>query len=117
MTQILENLVWDRGNEPIEYQGFSAFTKHHLPKFDGKFNLEGAQRWITEIENIFNAMGCHEEHKVITSMLWHRNPIFMWHDTSITTMDVNGICGLLITKSDVTGKLSLLTIDIHVSLH
>ncbi|XP_027941114.1 uncharacterized protein LOC114194909 [Vigna unguiculata] len=64
MTQILKNLVCDRGNEPIEYRGLSAFTKHHPPKFEGKFNPEGAQRWITEIEKIFNAMGCHEEHKV-----------------------------------------------------
>ncbi|XP_027927647.1 uncharacterized protein LOC114184538 [Vigna unguiculata] len=64
MTQILENLVRDRGNEPIEYRGLFAFTKHHPPKFEGKFNPEGAQRWITEIKKIFNAMGCHKEHKV-----------------------------------------------------
>jgi len=64
MTQILENLVRDRGNEPIEYRVLSAFTKHHPHKFEGKFNPEGAQRWITEIEKIFNAIGCHEEHKV-----------------------------------------------------
>jgi len=64
MTEILENLVQDRGNEPAEYRGLSTFTKYHPLKFDEKFNLEGAQRWIIGIEKISNDMGCHEEHTV-----------------------------------------------------
>ncbi|XP_027337103.1 uncharacterized protein LOC113850756 [Abrus precatorius] len=50
--------------EPTEYRGLSSFTKHDPPKFEGKFDPEGSQRWIADIEKIFNAMGCREEHKV-----------------------------------------------------
>ncbi|XP_027343040.1 uncharacterized protein LOC113855608 [Abrus precatorius] len=49
--------------EPAEYQGLSAFTGHDPPKFEGEFNPEGAQRWLANVEKVFNAMGCREEHK------------------------------------------------------
>ncbi|XP_027364556.1 uncharacterized protein LOC113871655 [Abrus precatorius] len=64
MTQILETMVHNQGRESVEYQGLSAFTRHDPPKFEGGFNLEGAQRWLADVEEVFNAMGCHEEHKV-----------------------------------------------------
>ena len=64
MTQVLEVLAQDRGAEPVEYRGLSAFTRHHPPKFEGKFNPEGARQWISEVEKVFVAMGCLEEHKV-----------------------------------------------------
>nr|KYP48551.1 hypothetical protein KK1_029784 [Cajanus cajan] len=65
MTQVLESLVQDRDVEPLEYRGLYAFTRHNLPRFEGNFDLEGAQRWILKIKRIFNALGCREEHKVI----------------------------------------------------
>ncbi|XP_027368252.1 uncharacterized protein LOC113874223 [Abrus precatorius] len=42
MTQVLEALVHDQDAKPAEYRGLSAFTKHNLPKFEGKFDPEGA---------------------------------------------------------------------------
>ncbi|XP_027341827.1 uncharacterized protein LOC113854794 [Abrus precatorius] len=64
MAQILETLVHNQGGEPTEYRELSAFTSHDPPKFEGGFNPEGAQRWLANVEKVFNAMGCREEHKV-----------------------------------------------------
>ncbi|XP_027343110.1 uncharacterized protein LOC113855679 [Abrus precatorius] len=44
-------------------RGLSAFTRHNPPKFEGRFNPEGAQRWVADVEKIFYAMGCREENK------------------------------------------------------
>ncbi|XP_027337039.1 uncharacterized protein LOC113850671 [Abrus precatorius] len=38
--------------------------EHHPPKFEEEFDPEGAWRWITDIERIFNAIDCREEHNV-----------------------------------------------------
>ncbi|XP_027338011.1 uncharacterized protein LOC113851932 [Abrus precatorius] len=64
MAQIVETLVHNQGGEPAEYRGLSAFTRHHPPKFEGGFNPEGGQKWLADVEKVFNTMGCHEEHKV-----------------------------------------------------
>ena len=50
--------------EPTEYRGLMAFRKNHPPKFSGDYDPEGARLWLAEIEKIFEAMGCLEEHKV-----------------------------------------------------
>ncbi|XP_027355489.1 uncharacterized protein LOC113865254 [Abrus precatorius] len=63
MAQIPETLVHNQGGESAEYRGLSAFTRHDPPKFEGGFNLEGAQRWLANAEKVFNAMRCREEHK------------------------------------------------------
>ncbi|XP_027337049.1 uncharacterized protein LOC113850685 [Abrus precatorius] len=64
MAQIVEAMVHNQGRELAEYRGLSAFTRHDPPKFEGGFNPEGAQRWVVDVEKIFNAMGCREENKV-----------------------------------------------------
>ncbi|XP_027348013.1 uncharacterized protein LOC113859436 [Abrus precatorius] len=64
IAQMLEALVHNQGGESAEYRGLSAFTRHDPPKFEGGFNPEGAQRWVADVEKVFNAMGCREEHKV-----------------------------------------------------
>ncbi|XP_027357208.1 uncharacterized protein LOC113866586 [Abrus precatorius] len=64
IAQMLEALVRNQGREPVEYRGLSAFTRHDPPKFEGGFNPKGAQRWVADVEKVFNAMGCREEHKV-----------------------------------------------------
>ncbi|XP_027357215.1 uncharacterized protein LOC113866596 [Abrus precatorius] len=64
MTQVLETLAHNQEAEPAEYRRLSYFTRHNPPKFEGKFDPEGAQRWIADVEKIFHAMGCREEHKV-----------------------------------------------------
>ncbi|XP_027357213.1 uncharacterized protein LOC113866593 [Abrus precatorius] len=64
IAQMLEALVHNQGGEPAEYRGLSAFTRHDPLKFEGGFNLKGSQRWVADVEKVFNAMGCREEHKV-----------------------------------------------------
>ncbi|XP_027356734.1 uncharacterized protein LOC113866043 [Abrus precatorius] len=65
MAQLLEAMVHNQGGELAKYQGLSAFTRHNPLKFEGGFNPKGAQRWVANVEKIFNAMGCHEEYKVV----------------------------------------------------
>ncbi|XP_027337238.1 uncharacterized protein LOC113850923 [Abrus precatorius] len=64
MAQILEAIVHNQGGESAEYRGLSTFTRHDPPKFEGGFNPKGAQRWVADVEKIFNAMGCREENKI-----------------------------------------------------
>ena len=64
MTTVLENMNQNQVNEPAEYKGLTTFRQNHPPKFNGNFDPEGAKRWLAEIEKIFRAMGCLEEHKV-----------------------------------------------------
>ncbi|XP_027362448.1 uncharacterized protein LOC113870050 [Abrus precatorius] len=64
MAQILEAMVHNQGRELAEYRGLYAFTRHDSPRFEGGFNPEGAQKWVADVEKIFNVMGCHEENKV-----------------------------------------------------
>ncbi|XP_027364319.1 uncharacterized protein LOC113871422 [Abrus precatorius] len=57
-------MVHNQGGELAEYRGLSAFTRHDPPKFEGGFNPEVAQRWVADVEKMFNVIGCHEENKV-----------------------------------------------------
>ena len=59
-----ENLNQNQGNEPAEYKGLTTFRQNHPLKFSGNFDPDGAKLWLEEIETIFEAMGCLEEHKV-----------------------------------------------------
>ncbi|MCI85536.1 hypothetical protein A2U01_0106815, partial [Trifolium medium] len=40
------------------------FMKHKPTLFTGGYNPEGAAKWVEEVEIIFDAMGCTEEHKI-----------------------------------------------------
>ena len=68
MTTVLENMHQtmnqNQVNEPAEYKGLTTFRQNNPPKFYGNFDPEGAKLWLAEIEKIFRAMGCLEEHKV-----------------------------------------------------
>ena len=64
MTEVLENMNQNQGNEPAEYKGLTTFRQNHPLKFNGNFDPDGAKLWLEEIETIFEAMGCLEEHKV-----------------------------------------------------
>ena len=64
MADLLEHMVNRGGGEPAEFRGLSAFQKQQPPKFSGGYNPEGAKSWVAQIEKIFQAMGCPEEHKV-----------------------------------------------------
>ncbi|MCI65202.1 GRAS family transcription factor, partial [Trifolium medium] len=41
------------------------FMKHNPKLFKGGYNPEGAVKWVEEVEIIFEAMGCTEEHKIV----------------------------------------------------
>ena len=64
----LEKLTENQTNEPTEYKGLMTFRQNQPLKFSGNFNPEGAKLWLAEIEKIFRAMGCLEEHKVTYAM-------------------------------------------------
>ena len=40
------------------------FRKNQPPVFKGRFDPDGAQLWLKEIERIFRVMDCAEENKV-----------------------------------------------------
>ncbi|PNY08433.1 cellular nucleic acid-binding protein [Trifolium pratense] len=58
-----------------------CFKRHDPPKFKGKYDPDGAQEWIDDVERIFRAMTCTDAQKVTlaTHMLageaehWWRN--------------------------------------------
>ena len=64
MTEVLESMNQNQGNESAEYKGLTTFRQNHPSKFSGNFDPEGAKLWLKEIEATFEAMGCLEEHKV-----------------------------------------------------
>jgi len=41
-----------------------TFLRNHLPTFEGKYDLDGAQTWLKEVERIFRVMQCSEVQKV-----------------------------------------------------
>ncbi|XP_027337196.1 uncharacterized protein LOC113850872 [Abrus precatorius] len=56
MTQVLEAFVHNQDGESGEYRGLFAFTRHNPPKFEKKFDLEGAQRWVANVEKTFHSI-------------------------------------------------------------
>ena len=78
ITTVLENLVQERDVEPAEYRGLTTFRKNHPPKFSGDFDPKGARLWIAEIEKIFEAMGCLEEHKVTYATFMLQGEVENW---------------------------------------
>ena len=92
IATVLEHMTQNQGNEPAEYKGFMTFRMNQPPKFDGNFDPEGARSWLVEIEKIFEAMGCLEEHKVTyaTFMLMGEAEHW-WRLTKPALPAVNGI--------------------------
>ena len=88
ITQVLENLVQNQRAEPVEYQGFAAFQRNHPPKFHGDFNPDGAKLWLSEMEKIFEAMGCQEQHKVTYAQFMLVGEADRWWRMAKTTVPV-----------------------------
>ena len=56
MAQAVQNRPNAGGND--------EFRKNKPPTFKGRYDPDGAQVWLKEIERIFRVMDCEEEHKV-----------------------------------------------------
>ncbi|XP_027368273.1 uncharacterized protein LOC113874241 [Abrus precatorius] len=63
---LLERVVGilERKNEPAPNCGLSEFHKNKPSQFRGRFDPNGAQLWLEELEKIFEAMACSNEEKV-----------------------------------------------------
>jgi len=47
-----------------ETRMLETFMRNHPPTFKGRYDLDGAQTWLKEIERIFRVMQCTEVQKV-----------------------------------------------------
>ena len=94
MTEVLENMNQNQANEPAEYKGLTTFRHNHPPKFNGNFDPDGAKLWLEEIETIFEAMGCLEEHKVsYATFMLAGEARSWWRFTKSALPAVEGIIG------------------------
>ena len=41
-----------------------TFMRNHPPTFKGRYDPDGAQSWLKEVERIFRVMQCEDAHKV-----------------------------------------------------
>lgn len=48
-----------------EFRGLRKLQKNKPPTFKGRYDPEGAQTWIQEIEKIFRVMAYNDVHKVL----------------------------------------------------
>ena len=92
MADLLEHIVNRGGGEPAELRGLDTFQKQQPPKFKGGYDPEGAKSWVAQIEKIFQAMRCPEEHKVTyaTYMLIDEAETW-WGFTKTTIPEENGM--------------------------
>ena len=52
-------------NPPVdEFRNLGRFLKNNPPTFKGRYDPDGAQIWLKEIEKIFRVMTCTEAQKV-----------------------------------------------------
>jgi len=63
----LEVVAQAVGQQPNANAGVNAevkmletFLRNHPPTFKGRYDLDGAQTWLKEIERIFRVMQCNE---------------------------------------------------------
>jgi len=50
------------GNDGVRL--LETFLRNHPPTFKGRYDPDGAQKWLKEIERIFRVMQCSEVQKV-----------------------------------------------------
>lgn len=65
----LEAVAQAIGQQPnaganAEVRMLETFIRNHPPTFKGRYDPDGAQSWIKEIERVFRVMQCSEEQKV-----------------------------------------------------
>jgi len=52
------------GADNDEVRMLETFLTNHPPTFKGRYNPDGAQKWLKEVERIFRVMQCSEVQKV-----------------------------------------------------
>lgn len=62
VAQVVKNQPNAGGND--EFRHLGKFQRNNLPAFKCRYDPDGAQAWIREIERIFRVMDCSEAHKV-----------------------------------------------------
>jgi len=50
------------GNDGVRM--LETFLRNHPPTFKGRYDPDGAQKWLKEVERIFRVMQCSEVQKV-----------------------------------------------------
>ncbi|XP_050897695.1 uncharacterized protein LOC127104557 [Lathyrus oleraceus] len=58
-----------------KFRGLGKFQRNNPPTFKGRYDPEGAQVWLKEIEKIFRVMACTEEQKVLFGCNYWRNTL------------------------------------------
>jgi len=48
----------------VEVKMLETFLRNHPPTFKGRYDPDGAQTWLKEIERIFRVMQCNEVQRV-----------------------------------------------------
>ncbi|MCI59058.1 hypothetical protein A2U01_0080313, partial [Trifolium medium] len=59
--------------------------------FTGGYNPEGAVKWVEEVEIIFEAMGCTEEHKITLGTYVLREEANQWWKNAKLRLGAGGI--------------------------
>jgi hypothetical protein len=54
----------DGAGANAEIRIFETFLRNHQPTFKGRYDTDGAQTWLKEVERIFWVMQCDEVQKV-----------------------------------------------------
>lgn len=65
MESVAQALHVQQNQTGDEFRGLGKFQRNNSSTFKGRYDLEGAQVWLREIEKIFQVMACTEEHKVL----------------------------------------------------
>ncbi|KEH16968.1 Ty3/Gypsy polyprotein/retrotransposon, putative, partial [Medicago truncatula] len=64
----LEAIAQVVGQQPAAGNGevrmLETFLRNHPPAFKGRYDPDGAQTWLKEVERIFRVMQCSEVQKV-----------------------------------------------------
>jgi len=57
-----QQLTVGAGNDGVRM--LETFLRNHPPTFKGRYDPDGAQKWLKEVERIFRFMQCSEVQKV-----------------------------------------------------
>jgi len=62
--EVVAQAVGQQPNANAEVRMLETFVRNHPPTFKGRYDPDGAQTWLKEIERVFRVMQCTEVQKV-----------------------------------------------------
>jgi len=62
--EVVAQAVGQQPNANAEVRMLETFQRNHPPTFKGRYDPDGAQTWLKEIERVFRVMQCTEVQKV-----------------------------------------------------